>query len=122
MALETMQGNWTSSRGEGGNLMFFLKLSGNLGFPLELNRGCSFNTHVFSAKSGCLSSFQGHLGIILELWQGSRDTPRVEEGDPGSPFQLPLGYSNSYRFSRGVRHCLLLNHAAPHFSGDVKSV
>ena len=84
MALETMQGNWTSSRGEGGNLMFFLKLSGNLGFPLELNRGCSFNTHVFSAKSGCLSSFQGHLGIILELWQGSRDTPRVEEGDPGS--------------------------------------
>ena len=84
MALETMQGTWTSSRGEGGNLMFFLKLSGNLGFPLELNRGCSFNTHVFSAKSGCLSSFQGHLGIILKLWQGNRDASGVEVEIPAS--------------------------------------
>ena len=34
--------------------------------------------------SGLLSSLHGHLGILLELWQGSRDAFRVEEGDPGS--------------------------------------
>ena len=34
--------------------------------------------------SGLLSNFEGHLGILLESWQGSRDAFQVEEGDLGS--------------------------------------
>ena len=33
--------------------------------------------------SGLLSSFQGHLGILIKSWQGSTDASRVEEGDQG---------------------------------------
>ena len=39
---------------------------------------------TFSVTSGLLSSCKGHLGIILEAWQGNRDAPRGEAGDPGS--------------------------------------
>ena len=63
---------------------FLSSCAGNLGFTLELQRGCSLNTLVFSVMSGLLSSFQGHLGILLESWQDSRDASRVEEGDAGS--------------------------------------
>ena len=34
--------------------------------------------------SGLLSSCKGHLGILLEAWQGNRDSSRGEAGDPGS--------------------------------------
>ena len=105
IALEAMQGNRASSHGEGVNLMVFSSCCGTPGFPLKLWLGCSLNTRVFSATSGLLSSFQRHLGILLELWQGSRDASWG--GRPRVPFQLPLGYWNSYRLSRGVRHRLL---------------
>ena len=118
---------WRQCRGIGPHLVvrgeiswFFSSCGGNLGFPLELWRGCSLNTRVFSATSGLLSSFQRHLGILLELWQGSRDASWG--GRPRVPFQLPLGYWNSYRFSRGVRRRLLLKRATPHSSGDVRGV
>ena len=62
---------------------FFSSCDGNLGFPL-FKWGCSLNTRVFSAMSGLLSSFQGHLEILLLLWQGSRDTSRFEEVEPES--------------------------------------
>ena len=67
-----------------GDISWFLSnCGGNLRFSLELRQRCPLNTCVLSATSGLLSSFQGHLGILLELWQDSLDTSRVEGGDPG---------------------------------------
>ena len=104
--------------------MVFLKLRQEAGVPSRVTMGWPFKTRVCSAISQLQSRFQGHLWILLESWQGSRDASRVEEGDPGSlsrvPFQLPLGYWYSYQFSRGVRNRLLLKHATPHSSGDIK--
>ena len=55
-----------------------------MGFPLELRRGWSLRTRICSATSGLLSNCKGHLGILLETWQGNRDASRGEAGDPGS--------------------------------------
>ena len=82
---------WRQCRGIGPHLTvsgkiswFFSSCGGNLGFPLDLQWGCSLNTRVFSVTSGLLSSFHGHFVILLESWQVIRDTSRVEEGEPGS--------------------------------------
>ena len=46
--------------------------------------GMALQTRFCAATSGLLSSFEGHLGILLEAWQGNRDMSRGEAGDPGS--------------------------------------
>ena len=61
IALDTMQGNRASSRGEGEVSWVFSSGSGNLGYILELRRGCPFEARVCSAKSGHLSRYDGHV-------------------------------------------------------------
>ena len=61
IALHEMQGNQASSPGEGYVSWDFSSCCGNLGYILELQRGWPFETPLCSAKSGILSSYDGHL-------------------------------------------------------------
>ena len=61
--------------------MVFLKLWLDLGYILELRWGWTFKTRVFSATSGLLSSYEGHLRNLHEAWQGNTDDSRGEAGD-----------------------------------------
>ena len=56
-----MQGNQASSTGEEYVSWDFSSCGGNLGYILELRRGWTFETPLFSAKSGLLSSYDGQL-------------------------------------------------------------
>ena len=64
IALHTMQGNRASSPGEGNVSWDFSSCGRNLGFILELQRGWPFETPLGSAKSGLLSSYDGHLSNL----------------------------------------------------------
>ena len=57
IALDEMQGNLASSRGEGEVSWVFSSCGRNLGYILELQRGCPFETGVCSVKSGHLSRY-----------------------------------------------------------------
>ena len=81
MALHTRQGKWCSSCGEGEISRFFSSCGRNLGYILELGRGCPFKTCVSSSTSGLLSRYDGHLRNLHEDWQGNTDTSRGEAGD-----------------------------------------
>ena len=61
IALDTMQRNRPSSRGERKVSWDFSSCGRNLGYILELRRGCPFETGVFSVKSGHLSRYEGQL-------------------------------------------------------------
>ena len=61
IALHEMQGNKASSPGEGYVSWSFSSCGGNLVYILELQRGWPFQTPLCSAKSGPLSSYDGHL-------------------------------------------------------------
>ena len=61
VALHAMQGNQSSSLGEGDVSRDFSSCCRNLGYILELERGWPFETTLCSAKSGLLSSYDGHL-------------------------------------------------------------
>lgn len=73
IALHTMQGNRTSSASEGEVSPFFSSCGRNLGYIHKLGLGWPFKTRVCSAKSGLMSSCEGHLEIVIEAWQGNRD-------------------------------------------------
>ena len=64
IALHAMQGIRASSRGEGDGSLVFSSCGRHLGYTLELRRGCPFETRVCSAKSGHLSTYDGHLGKL----------------------------------------------------------
>ena len=53
-------------------------------YILEVGWGWPFKTRVCSVMSGLLSSCKGHLGILLEAWQGNSDASCCEAGDPVS--------------------------------------
>ena len=61
VALDTMQGNLASSRGERKVSRAFSSCGRNLGYILELRWGCPFETGVCSVKSGRLSKFEGQF-------------------------------------------------------------
>ena len=61
IAVHAMQGNWASSLGEWEVSWFFSSCVENLGYILELRRGCPFKTRECSATSGLLSSNDGYL-------------------------------------------------------------
>ena len=61
VALDTMQGNRASSRGEGKVSWAFSSCGMNLGYILDLRRGCPFEIGVCSVKSGHLSRNEGQL-------------------------------------------------------------
>ena len=61
IALHAMQGNRASFPSEGDVSYDFSSCGRNLGYILELQRGWPFETPLCSAKSGLLSSDDGHL-------------------------------------------------------------
>ena len=69
---------------------FFSSCGGNLEFNLELYQRWPFKTRDCSVISGLLSSCKGHLGILLEAWQGNREASQCEPVDQG-PFPIATG-------------------------------
>ena len=53
-------------------------------YSLELRRGWPFETRVCSAKSGLLSSYDGHLGKLKYAWQKNTDASGGEPGGQAS--------------------------------------
>ena len=68
-----MQGNRASSCGEGEVSLVFSSCAWHLVYILELRRGWPFEIRVCSAKSGLLSSYDGHLGKLNYAWQQYTD-------------------------------------------------
>ena len=60
IALQEMQENQASSHSEGYVSWDFSSCRRTPGYILELQRGWPFETPLYSAKSGLLSSFDGH--------------------------------------------------------------
>ena len=73
IALDTMQWNRASSRGEGKVSWVFSSCGRNLGYILEFQRGCPFETGVCSVKSGHLSRYEGQLRNVNWAWQDNTD-------------------------------------------------
>ena len=63
IALDTMQGNRASSRREGRVSWVFSSCGRNLGYILELQRGCPFETLVCSLKSGTCLCMRDNSGM-----------------------------------------------------------
>ena len=53
-------------------------------YILELRRGWPFETRVCSAKSGLLSSYDGHLVKLNDAWQENTDSSGCEPGGHAS--------------------------------------
>ena len=68
IALDTMQGNRASSRREGKVSWVFASCGRNLGYILELQRECAFETLVCLVKSAQLSRYDGHLVKLNSAW------------------------------------------------------
>ena len=68
-----MWGNRGSSCGEVELSCVFSSCGRYLVYILELRRGWPFETRVCSAKSGHLSSYDGHLGKLNYAWQENTD-------------------------------------------------
>ena len=73
IALETMPGKRASTLGEGEVSWVFSSCGRNLGYILELPRGCPFETGVCSVKSGNLSRYERHLRNVNWAWQDNTD-------------------------------------------------
>ena len=61
IALHAVQGHQASSPGEGDVSWDFSSCGRKLGYILKLQRGWPFETPLYSAKSGLLSSYDRHL-------------------------------------------------------------
>ena len=57
-------------------------------YILELRRGWPFETRVCSAKSGHLSSYDGHLGKVNYAWQENIDASGGEPRGQASLISL----------------------------------
>ena len=68
-----MQGNRASSCGEEEVSLVFWICGRHLVYILELRRGWTFEIRVCSAKSGLLSSYDGHLRKLNYAWQENTD-------------------------------------------------
>ena len=79
-----MQGNRSSSPGEGDVSWDFSSCGRNLGYILELQQGWPFETPLCSAKSGLLSSYDTHLRNLNYASQDNTDASGGEVGDQPS--------------------------------------
>ena len=80
-----MQGNQDSSCGDGEVSWVFSSSGRHLVYILELQREWPFETRVCSAKSGLLSSYDGHHGKLHYAWQENTD---ASGGEPGGQASL----------------------------------
>ena len=81
IALHEMQGNQASSPRERYVSWDFSSCGRNVGYILELQWGWPFETPLCSAKSGLLSSYEGHLRNLNYAWQDNTHTSGGEVGD-----------------------------------------
>ena len=72
-----MQGNRASSCGEWEVSWVFSSCGRHLVYILEWRRVWPFEIRVCSAKSGLLSSYDGHLVKLTSAWQENTDTSEV---------------------------------------------
>ena len=73
-------------------------------YILELRRGWPFETGVCSAKSGLLSSYEGHLGKLNYAWQENIYASGVETGGQASLIssQIYIGIPINFHEESGI--------------------
>ena len=73
-------------------------------YILELRRGWPFETRVCSAKSGLLSSYDGHLGKLNYAWQGNTDASGGDLGGQASLiiWQIYIGIPINFHEESGI--------------------
>ena len=77
IALHAMQGNRAPSRGEGDVSWVFSSCCRHLGYILELQLGCPFETLVWSLKSGtCLGMRDNSEMYIFPSYDGDAHSKR----------------------------------------------
>ena len=84
IALHGKPGKRASSSGEGEVSWVFSSCDRNLEYIPELRRGWPFLTRFFSATSGLLSSYDGHLSNLNDAWQDITDASGGEAGNQPS--------------------------------------
>ena len=104
IALQAMQGNRASSRGEGDVSWFFPSCGGDVGCILKLRRGWRFKTCVCSATSRILFCYKGHLRNLHEAWQSKTNTSQGEAVDLGSlsSCHSDIGIHNNFQQESGI--------------------
>ena len=104
IALHTMQGNQASSHGKGQVSLVFSSCGRKLGYILNLWQGCPFETRVCSAKSGLLSSYDGHLRHLNYVWQDHTDAFGGEAGNQASLSNWPsdIAIPNYFQEESGI--------------------
>ena len=82
-------------------------------YILELRRGWPFETRVCSAKSGLLSSYDGHLEKLNYAWQENTDASGGEPGGQESLFSWHsyLGFPINFHEESGIVTFEALNSA-----------
>ena len=91
IALHAMQGIRASSPGKGNVSWDFSSCGPHLRYILELQGGWPFETPLGSAKSGRLSSSDGHLGYLNFA---CRDNTKDSEGEAGDQASLSSWHSD----------------------------
>ena len=91
----------------------FSSCGGNLEYILELRRRWPFKTHVCSATSRLLSSYEENHRNLQEAWQGNTDASRRDGGDGGSlsSCTMILGFLSVLKKSQGSSPFEALNSA-----------
>ena len=84
IGLHAVQVNRASSHGKGEVSWVFSSCGRNLGYILELWRGWPLENRVCSAKSGLMSSYDGHLRKQNYSWHDNTDASGSELGDQAS--------------------------------------
>ena len=84
-------------------------------YILELQRGRPFETQVCSAKSGLLSSYDGHLGKLNYAWHENTDASGGEPGGQASLiiWQSYIGIPINFHEESGIVTFLSIELSAP---------
>ena len=104
IAMPTKQGNQVSSLGEGEVSWVFSSFGRNLGYIPDLWRGWPFETRVCSAKSGLLSTYDGHLRNLTKLGRKIRTLLEVRP-ETKFPFLVGtviLGFLSTFQKSQAL--------------------
>ena len=110
-----MHGNRASSCSEGEVSWVFSGCGRHLVYILELRRGWPFETRFCSAKSGLLSSYDGHLRKLNYAWQGNTDPSGSEPRGQTSliSWQSYIGIPINFHKESGIVTFWSIEHSAP---------
>ena len=99
-----MQGYRASSCGEGEVSWDFSSCGRHLVYIVQKRRGWPFETRVCSAKSGLLSSYDGHLGKLNYAWQENTDASGGEPRGQASriSWQSYIGITINFHEESGI--------------------